>query len=87
LIHAAGESISGPVPEQTFAVVLEVQNEEELRNLHNKLNIGGVENTLITEIDAPYIGQATAIGITPTCNRGELKRYLSSLSLFGGKDM
>ena len=83
LVHAAGESVSGSLPQGTFAVVLEVEDEPRLRELANNLQIGDIKHTLITEVDAPYTGQATAIGIEPTRNRGELKKYLSSLPLFG----
>lgn len=63
--------------------MLEVNDENNLKELADKLQSGGIEHVLVTEVDAPYTGQATAIGIKPTCNRHELKKYLSKLPLFG----
>lgn len=82
LVHAAGESVRSPLLPGTNAVVLSVQNESELRSLSDKLHLGGIDHILITEVDAPYTDQATAIGISPVRNREEVKKFLSSLPLY-----
>ena len=83
LVHAAGESVIEPLPSHTNAVVLAIENEEKLRNLAKQLQLGGIKHVLITEVDAPYTGQATAIGIVPVKDRKEVKKFLSSLPLLG----
>lgn len=60
--------------------MLEAENEEHLRKLSQKLT---VPHILITEVDPPYHGQATAIGIEPVSDRAALRKQLSSLPLFG----
>lgn len=81
--HASGESLSEPVAPGTFAVVLGVDTEAELRALHTQLKAGRIRCILVEETDAPYTGQATAIGIEPTTDKATLKKYLSRLSLYG----
>jgi peptidyl-tRNA hydrolase len=80
LIHAAGYSSPGNLPDGTYAVALTAKNEAELRALADALAREGLPHHLIVEADAPYSGQATAIGITPT-NRRLLKKHLSRFPL------
>lgn len=80
LIHAAGESSPGNLPESTYAIALSAKDEPELRAVAAKLTEAGFPLTLAIESDEPYTGQAMAIGIAPT-DRGALKKYLSSLPL------
>lgn len=80
LIHAAGQSITEPHADGTYAIALAIASEADLRALSLKLALAGVRHVLIIEDDAPYTGQAMAIGITP-CDRAKLKRFLSSYAL------
>lgn len=79
VVHAAGESIRQKLPPHTNAVVLSVPNEQALRDLHQKLE--NIDHELIIEIDEPYTGQATAIGLAPVSDRAEAKKVLSGLPL------
>lgn len=62
---------------------MSVKNESELRKLSKKLQLGGVKHVLIEEVDYPFTGQATAIGIQPTRERNKVRKYLSNLPLYG----
>lgn len=61
-------------------MALHAPNEAALRELDRALERAGLPRHLIVEEDAPYEGQAMAIGIPP-CDRRTLKRYLSRLPL------
>lgn len=80
-MHAAGESVRETVPPCTHAVVLAVDSEDQLRKLSKKLEKQGVNHILIEEVDEPYTGQATAIGLEPTRDRVKIRRLTSSLPL------
>lgn len=80
LIHAAGMSSMDNLPAGTYAVALTVKDEAELRSLAETLEREGLSRQLIVEEDAPYSGQAMAIGIPPA-DRKTLKRYLSKYPL------
>jgi peptidyl-tRNA hydrolase len=81
--HAAGESSPGNLPHSTNAVVLAVPDESTLREYSARLERAGVEHRLICEPDAPWLGQATAIGLAPVADRRPLRAILSSLPLLG----
>jgi hypothetical protein len=68
------------LPDGTYAVALTAKNEAELRSLAETLEQAGLPRHLIIESDAPYTGQAVALGIPPT-DRRLLKRYLSRYPL------
>lgn len=78
--HAAGESSSGGLPDQTYAVVLAARDEAHLRDLHALFSAQGIDHKLIKEDDPPWLGQATAIGLAPA-PRSAHRRLLSSLPL------
>lgn len=80
LIHAAGQSVTEPAPEGTYAIALHVKDETELYRLTARLELAGIQHTLIRESDAPYTGQLMAIGIPPQ-DRAKLKPLLSSYPL------
>lgn len=80
LIHAAGQSITEPVSEGSYAIALHAKSEQELRSLAERLKAAAIEHTVIVESDAPYAGQAMAIGIRPM-DRKALKPLLSSYPL------
>lgn len=80
LVHAAGESVTGPVPSGTHAVVLSVPNEHELWALREQLVAAGLEVTAVIENDAPYTNQIMAIGIRPG-PRARIRPHVSSLQL------
>lgn len=81
VVHAAGESSPGKLPEGTNAVVLAVPDEAALRQLAARLTAAGAEHVLICEPDAPWSGAATAIGLAPVADRARLRALLSSLPL------
>ena len=83
LIHAAGQSTSKRVPEGTFAVALHARDLSELLQIATALKQAKIEYALIVESDAPYTGQAMAIGIEPG-DRSKLKKILSRLPLVKG---
>lgn len=80
LIHAAGQSSPGNLGDGTYAVALTVPDEAALRKLGGILQAAGLPHHTAIESDAPYTGQAMAIGIFP-CDRKILKPYLSQLPL------
>lgn len=79
LVHAAGESSTGNLPDETIAVALYARDEAHLRSIADRLTEAGISHKLIIECD----GEAQAIGCTPTTDRASLKRVLSSLPLIG----
>lgn len=79
LLHAAGESSTGALPEETIAVALHARDEVHLREIDARLTAAGIAHHLIIECD----GQAMAIGCTPTTNRTALRRQTSMLPLMG----
>ena len=85
LIHAAGFSASPDLPEGTYAIALHAKGEAELRALSERLKAAKIEHTLVVETDAPYTGQAMAIGIRPM-DRKILKPLLSSYALVAQSD-
>lgn len=85
ITHAAGESIVSELPPGTNAVVLAAKDETELILVAKKLQISGIKHAVIREIDPPYDGQITAIGIVPLLDRKPLKPILSTLPLLGKK--
>ena len=89
-MHASGESaVDGPVPEGTHAVVLQVDDEEHLLDIADKLHWAGIKNyKLIIEPDLPLYedrpledGQGTAIGLPPTNDRSKIASVLGRLPL------
>ena len=84
IVHAAGESAPQRLPPGTYAVVLAVDDAPALEALSARLTAQSVRHTVIRESDAPYSGQATAIGVEPAL-RSVLRRYFSSLPLFRGQ--
>jgi len=80
LVHAAGESSQGNLPNNTFAVVLSASNEQELLAIATNLQKAGIKHKLIKEPDPPFNGAAMAIGVAP-CQREVVKPYLRNLPL------
>lgn len=82
IVHAAGESVSGRVPPDTFAIVLAVDGEPALRALAAKLAMAGTDHAAIVETDGAMAGQMTAIGVAP-CRRSARPRFFASFPLYG----
>lgn len=80
LVHAAGESAPGNLPEGTHAVVLTAASESDLARLAAKLDAYGIGFTRIHEPDAPHDGALMALGLHPR-RKEEVRRYLSNLPL------
>ena len=83
IIHPAGESSPGGIflPEDTRAVALVVPDENELLRLHALLEDAGIKHRLIREPDAPYFGQAVAIGVSPLVRTDVVRRILGNYGL------
>lgn len=62
-------------------------NERQLREIARKLQLNGIQHVAIQEIDPPWDGQMTAIGIVPLSDRTQVKKILSSLPLLGKTNM
>lgn len=80
LVHAAGESSPGNLPEDTHAVVLVVANEPALEVVRARLARAGIAHVTIREPEAPWNGSLMALGLRPE-RKENLRRYLSSLAL------
>ena len=80
IVHAAGESSPGNLPEGTFAVVLAAPNEKALKTIARRLAEACIRFVPISEPDPPYCGQLMALGLVPK-RKEELRRQLSSLPL------
>jgi len=78
LVHAAGESSPGNLPNDTHAVVLAARDEVELLKISERLYKRGIEHRLIREPDLE--NQATAIGVPPQPREG-VRRALSCFPL------
>lgn len=89
VVHAAGESALSRVPKGTHAVVLQVDNQLNLKTISNQLDDKSIDHVVISESDKPYCGELTAIGLMPITSeeRDEVKKVLSSLKLYGGKHL
>jgi peptidyl-tRNA hydrolase len=83
IVHAADESTSHNLTPGTFAVVLSVDSEDELKQLGQRLVSAAIPHVYIREPDPPYFGQLTAIGIAPTNNTRAIKRITGNLPLYG----
>jgi len=82
VVHAAGETSHGNLPEGTFAVVLAVPGIKELLDVRRRLEDAGIPHRLIVEPDAPHNGAPTAIGVAPTQDRRKVRKVLGRLPLF-----
>lgn len=80
LLHAAGESSPGNLPPNTHAVVLMVEDEQQLLALESTLLAAGVRMFPIREPDAPWCGALMAIGFPPQLRAG-LRDHLRHLPL------
>lgn len=81
LIHAAGESALGGVPEGTRAVALAARDEAHLRSLERRLRRLGIDHRAIREPDPPWNGALMAIGLTPVDDRTTVRRVTRRLPL------
>lgn len=61
--------------------MLAVCSESHLLDIEKKLSLAGIAHVLIREVDPPYEGQATAIGIVPLTDRGIVKKIVGKLKL------
>jgi peptidyl-tRNA hydrolase len=65
LVHAAGESSPGGLPEGTRAVVLSVPDASAIEALRERLLSSAVEHKAIVETEGTYAGETMAIGVVP----------------------
>lgn len=80
LIHAAGESSPGNLPQDTRAGALGAKSEFDLLKIEQKLKKLNIPHAAIREPDAPWNGQLMAIGIVP-CRRSLVRKVVSNLPL------
>lgn len=80
LVHAAGESSPGNLPEDTYAVILAVPNEAALARERDRLRAAGVKLVEIHEPDAPWNKALMALGLQPA-RKEALRKLVSELSL------
>jgi hypothetical protein len=80
IIHAAGESSPGGLPEGTYAVALVARDELHLTLLAEELEKREVRFVRIREPDRPYDGALMALGLVPG-RKEHLRRHLSTLPL------
>jgi hypothetical protein len=80
IIHAAGESAGGPVPDGTHAIALMVPDEAALRRELVRMRMRGCALVEITEDQEPYAGQLMALGLVPG-RKEDLRRHCSSLPM------
>lgn len=88
LIHAAGESSPGNLPEGTIAIALSAKDEPHLLQIEAALKAEGIAHRAIREPDPPYFGALMAIGLPPQEKpQGPAKKILGRLPLLGaGRD-
>lgn len=81
LVHAAGESSPGELPDGTIAVVLAAKSLEHIEHLERKLLRLQIPHRAIREPDAPWNGELMAIGVVPVADRELVKPVTGSLRL------
>jgi len=81
IVHAAGESSPGDLPDDTRAVVLAARNESHLADLESQMIRDGIPHRAIREPDPPWGGQLMAVGVVPTSDRNTIKHITGSLRL------
>lgn len=79
LIHAAGESSPGDLPEGTYAVALAAKSEKHLEFLEEKLRRLAIPHVAIREPDRDH--ELMAIGIEPVADRKLVKKVTGNLAL------
>lgn len=79
LIHAAGESSPGDLPEGTIAIALS-SSYESLLELEQKLLKNNIPHKSIREPDPPFYGEIMAIGVFPDSGE-KLRKYFSQFPL------
>jgi len=80
LVHAAGESSPGNLPEGIYAIVLAVPNLAKILALERVLIEKAIPHKAIREPDWPWNGELLAIGIRPM-DRKAIRKILSNLPL------
>ena len=77
LVHAAGESSPGNLPNGTHAIVLSARDEQELLMIEQQLLGAQIPHHSIREPDEPWKNSLMAIGIVPTADRKSIRSILS----------
>lgn len=78
VVHAAGESSPGNLPEGTYAVVLAVPDEDALHREAKRLKSRGVDFVAIKEPDQN--NELMALGLKPA-RKEDIRRHVSCLPL------
>ena len=79
IVHAAGESSPGELPEGTIAVALSA-TPQQLYQLEQRLIKDKIPHKAIREPDEPWHGALVAIGVCPD-RKENLRKYFSQLPL------
>ena len=58
-----------------------MDSQQELLELDRKLTLAHIEHILVIEGDKPYVGQATAIGLSPAIQKSIARKLLSNIPL------
>jgi hypothetical protein len=80
IVHAVGESLTGPHDPATYAVVLAARDEADIERIAAFLEGRGVALARVTEPDPPWGGALMALGLAPR-PKNELRRHVSHLRL------
>lgn len=86
VVHAAGASSPGGLPEETHAVVLAARDEADLLRIAERLRGAGAGPRVIHETDPPWNGAAMALGLAPA-PRSRWRRLLSDIPLLREKEV
>jgi hypothetical protein len=62
-------------------VILAVSGEAALKELASKMATAGIEHRLVDEPDAPWDGQAMAIGCSLLRDRSQVRKVVSQLPI------
>ena len=80
IVHGAGESSPGDLPDDTHAIVLAVPDEASLARLADRLRKSGVAFVEVREPDDPWANALMALGLAPG-RKEVLRKHLSMLPL------
>lgn len=80
--HAAGESVTeAPIASTTRAVLLHVENEQQLLEYAQLMQEKQISHVLIREPEQPYNGAAMSLGLAPSTRRNAFRRLFYHLQL------
>lgn len=81
-VHAAEYSTPHPIPDNMNAVILGIPNKEELFKIGQELTALDINHTCIYEPDPPFLGEMTAIGVSPIYKTEITERIFRKYKLY-----